>query len=108
MTISSQTTTGTHHALFQVLQAATLLINVVIDCAKEAKLSADVKTAINAFAKEMNFVQGIIQSVAQRKPEMRHVLEPMDARIISSCDNRCGSYAMSFGRYLPQNTACVV
>ncbi|KAI6027969.1 hypothetical protein PISMIDRAFT_673834 [Pisolithus microcarpus 441] len=35
----------------------------------------------------MNSVQGIIQSVAQRKPEMRHVLEPMDARIVSSCEN---------------------
>lgn len=82
-----ETATGTHHALLQVLQAATLLINVVIDYAKGAKLSADVKTAVSAFAKEMNSVQGIIQSVAQRKPEMRQVLEPMDARIISSCAN---------------------
>ncbi|KAI6156084.1 hypothetical protein EDD17DRAFT_1071077 [Pisolithus thermaeus] len=82
-----ETTTGTHHALFQVLEVATLLINMVIDHAKEAKLSTDVKTAVNAFAKEMNSVQGIIQSVAQRKPEMRHVLEPTDVRIISSCAN---------------------
>ncbi|KAI6125851.1 hypothetical protein EDD16DRAFT_1702963 [Pisolithus croceorrhizus] len=80
-----ETTTGTHHALFQVLEAATLLINLVIDHAKEAKLSTNVKTAVNAFAKEMNSVQGIIQSVAQRNPEMRRVLEPTDVRIISSC-----------------------
>ncbi|KAI6094599.1 hypothetical protein EDD16DRAFT_819228 [Pisolithus croceorrhizus] len=46
------TTMGMHHAPFQVLEAAALIINVVIDHAKGAKLSVDVKTAVNAFAKK--------------------------------------------------------
>ncbi|KAI6123652.1 hypothetical protein EDD16DRAFT_1704272 [Pisolithus croceorrhizus] len=82
-----ETTTRTHLALSQVLEAATLLIDVVSDYEKEAKLSADVKTAINAFAKEMNSVQGIIQGAAQRKPGMRRVLELTDVRVIPSCTN---------------------
>ncbi|KAI6101842.1 hypothetical protein F5141DRAFT_1136077 [Pisolithus sp. B1] len=46
-----ETTAGTHHAFFQVVEVATLLINVVMGHAKVVKLSADVKNAINAFAK---------------------------------------------------------
>lgn len=85
--LSLQTMTGTHHALFQVLETATLLVNVITEYAKETRLPVDVKVAIKDFAKQMSNVHGIVQSVAQRQSEARDILQPTDACIISACAN---------------------
>ncbi|KIK11587.1 hypothetical protein PISMIDRAFT_19397, partial [Pisolithus microcarpus 441] len=82
--------TGTHHVFCRVLEIATLLINVVVEHAKQVKrprISADIKTAISEFAKEMKDVQEIMEDLAQRTSEARRVLSPTDVRIISSCAN---------------------
>ncbi|KAI5998380.1 hypothetical protein F5J12DRAFT_850045 [Pisolithus orientalis] len=85
--LSIETMAGTHHAFFQVLETATLLINATSERAKEAKFSSDIQAAVSDFAKEMNHVQGIIQDLAERTPEVRRVLQSTDAHIISSCAN---------------------
>ncbi|KAI6006743.1 hypothetical protein EDC04DRAFT_3073760, partial [Pisolithus marmoratus] len=85
--LSIRTMTGTHHALFQVLETATLLINVVAEHAKQTKLLADMRAAIKDFAKHMSDVQGIAQTVTRRQPEARHVLQTIDASVISACAN---------------------
>ncbi|KAI6010543.1 hypothetical protein BKA83DRAFT_4401387 [Pisolithus microcarpus] len=80
--------TGTHHVFCRVLEIATLLINVVVEHVKQVKrprLSADIKTAISEFAKEMKDVQEIMEDLAQRTSEARRILRPTDASIISSC-----------------------
>ncbi|KAI6107021.1 hypothetical protein EV401DRAFT_2077378 [Pisolithus croceorrhizus] len=78
--------TGTHHALVQVLESATpLQVNAVIEYAKETNVSADLKTAVGKFAKEMNHVQEIIQDLPQRTPEARRVLWSIDVLVISPC-----------------------
>ncbi|KAI6040115.1 hypothetical protein EDC04DRAFT_1566727 [Pisolithus marmoratus] len=85
--LSIETMRGTHHALFQVLQTATLLVNTVAERARQTRLPSDVKAAIKDFAKQMSDVQGIVQNVAQRQSEERQVLQSTDARIISACAN---------------------
>lgn len=85
--LSIKTMTGTHHVLFQVLETATLLINVVAEHTKQTRLPAEIKTAIKDFAKQMSDVQGIVQNVAQKQSEARQVLQSTDARIISACAN---------------------
>ncbi|KAI6099527.1 hypothetical protein EV401DRAFT_2081346 [Pisolithus croceorrhizus] len=81
------TMTETHHALSQVLETATTLINVTIEHAKETDISADIKTAIREFAEEVNHVQEIVRDLAQRAPEARRVLQSTDVDVISSCAN---------------------
>lgn len=84
--LSIETMTGTHHALVQVLESATpLQVNAVIEYAKETNVSADLKTAVGKFAKEMNHVQEIIQDLPQRTPEARRVLWSIDVLVISPC-----------------------
>ncbi|KAI6033496.1 hypothetical protein PISMIDRAFT_687394, partial [Pisolithus microcarpus 441] len=86
--LSIEPMTGTHHAFFQVVEIATLLINMVLEHVKQAKqtrISADIKTAIGEFEKEMKGVQEIVRDPAQRTPEARRVLRSTDVRIISSC-----------------------
>ncbi|KAI6006735.1 hypothetical protein EDC04DRAFT_974151 [Pisolithus marmoratus] len=85
--LSIETMTGMHHALFQVLQTATLLINAVAERARQTRLSADIRAAIKEFAKQMSDVQGIVQNVAQRQSEERQLLQSADARVISACAN---------------------
>lgn len=85
--LSLQTMTGTHRALFQVLETATLLVNIITEHAKETRLPVDVKAEIKDFAKQMVDVHGIVQNVAQRQFEARGILQPMDACIISACAN---------------------
>ncbi|KAI5985500.1 hypothetical protein EDD15DRAFT_1633323 [Pisolithus albus] len=80
--------TGTHHAFFQVVEIATLLINMVVEHVKEAKrtrISADIETTIGEFEKEMKGVQDIVRDPAQRTPEARRVLRSTDVLIISAC-----------------------
>ncbi|KAI5985486.1 hypothetical protein EDD15DRAFT_2582453 [Pisolithus albus] len=46
--------TGTHHAFFQTVEIATLLINVIVEYVKQVtqeRISADITTAISEFAK---------------------------------------------------------
>ncbi|KAI5993981.1 hypothetical protein EDD15DRAFT_2196406 [Pisolithus albus] len=86
--LSIQPMTGTHHVFFQVVEIATLLINMLVEHVKQAKqtrISADIKTAIGEFEKEMKGVQDIVRDPAQRTPEARRVLRSTDVRIISSC-----------------------
>ncbi|KAI5998376.1 hypothetical protein F5J12DRAFT_849999 [Pisolithus orientalis] len=49
--LSIETMTGTHHAHFQVLETATLLINAAVDRAKEATFSPNIQAAVSKFAK---------------------------------------------------------
>ncbi|KAI6094676.1 hypothetical protein F5141DRAFT_118312 [Pisolithus sp. B1] len=83
--VSIETITGTHHALFQVLETATLLVNVVTEGTQEAGLPVDIRAAIKDFAKQMSDVQGIVQNVVQRQSEIRQVLQLTDVRVISAC-----------------------
>ncbi|KAI6141093.1 P-loop containing nucleoside triphosphate hydrolase protein [Pisolithus tinctorius] len=83
--LSIESMPETHHALFQVLETAIPLINVTIYRAKEARLTRDVKAAVDEFAKEMNHVHEITQDLTKRTPEARRILQSTDARIISSC-----------------------
>ncbi|KAG6335337.1 hypothetical protein ID866_3748 [Astraeus odoratus] len=46
-----ETMEGMHHSLFQVVENAALLIGVVTEHTKKARLSSEMKTAINALAK---------------------------------------------------------
>ncbi|KAI6033480.1 hypothetical protein PISMIDRAFT_689944 [Pisolithus microcarpus 441] len=81
-------TTGTHHAFLQIVEIATLLINMVVERVKQAKqtrISADIKTAMGEFEKEMKGVQDIVRDLAQRTPEARRILRSTDVSIISSC-----------------------
>ncbi|KAI6044150.1 hypothetical protein EDC04DRAFT_462217 [Pisolithus marmoratus] len=86
--LSIETMAGTpHHAFSQVLETATLLINMVVEVAKETTLSADIQAAVTEFAKEMNRMQEILQNFAQRTPEARRILRSTDVHIMSSCAN---------------------
>ncbi|KAI6118660.1 hypothetical protein EV401DRAFT_1550773 [Pisolithus croceorrhizus] len=85
--LSIETMTGMHHAIFQVLQTATLLVNVITERARQARLPVDIKVAIKDFGKHISDVQGIVQNVTQRQSEARQILQPMDACIISACAN---------------------
>ncbi|KIK12622.1 hypothetical protein PISMIDRAFT_689313 [Pisolithus microcarpus 441] len=88
--VSIEPFTGTHHAFFQVVEIATLLINVAVEHVKLVKperISADIKTAVSEFEKEMKAVQEVVRDPAQRTPEARRVLRSTDVRIISSCAN---------------------
>ncbi|KAI6141060.1 hypothetical protein BKA82DRAFT_4018985 [Pisolithus tinctorius] len=85
--LSMETMPGTHHALFQVLETATLLINALFDHEKEATLLPDINALVSELAREMNHVLKIVQDLAQRTPEERRVLQSTDVRITSSCAN---------------------
>ncbi|KAI6033511.1 hypothetical protein BKA83DRAFT_1798306 [Pisolithus microcarpus] len=81
-------TTGTHHAFFQLVEIATLLINVVVEYVKQVTqecMSVDIRITISEFAKEMKDVQEIMEHLARRKSEARRVLRSTDVRVISSC-----------------------
>ncbi|KAI5998385.1 hypothetical protein F5J12DRAFT_324607 [Pisolithus orientalis] len=49
--LSIETMAGTHHAHFQVLETAMLLINAAVDRAKEATFSPNIQAAVSKFAK---------------------------------------------------------
>lgn len=49
--LSMETMPGTHHALFQVLETATLLINALFDHEKEATLLPDINALVSELAR---------------------------------------------------------
>ncbi|KAI5993983.1 hypothetical protein EDD15DRAFT_872248 [Pisolithus albus] len=80
--LSIQPMTGTHHALFQIVEVAALLINMVVQHVKQARqtrISADMKTAIGEVEEETKGAQDIVRDPTQRTPEARRILRSPDS-----------------------------
>ncbi|KAI6141058.1 hypothetical protein BKA82DRAFT_1005953 [Pisolithus tinctorius] len=93
--LSIETMTGTHHALFQVLETATLLINAAFERAKKARFSSDIKAAVNGFAKKLCRIlpKGHLKFDVSFSRQISILFLP--ARI------RCGYCAKSFHQHPP-------
>ncbi|KAL4073409.1 hypothetical protein J3A83DRAFT_2529642 [Scleroderma citrinum] len=69
--IVMQAMAGTHHALFQVVENATVLIGVISDHAQKSHLKPEMTMAVGMFAKELGRVHGIATSTERKNPLAR-------------------------------------
>ncbi|KAL4062801.1 P-loop containing nucleoside triphosphate hydrolase protein [Scleroderma yunnanense] len=76
-----------HHGLYQIVENAALLINVITEHAQRGRLSPDTKAVISTLSKALLCIENLVQHLAQQNSQAQEVLQHDDARAISSCAN---------------------